>query len=71
MYALKNIGVDVPGEGESKLFSFMRRAAASPDFDPSESHAMSGQDADMLIWSLASMLPSIYLSKNVFLQINL
>lgn len=53
-------GVDVPLEGEHKIFRYIRENAASYDLQ-SDQIIVYGLDADLIMLSIASHVPNIYL----------
>ena len=49
----------VPGEGEHKIVEYIRRWRASSEYSPAVSHAICGQDADLMMLGLALHDPNV------------
>ncbi|ELP92037.1 5'-_3' exoribonuclease, putative [Entamoeba invadens IP1] len=51
---------NVPGEGEHKIFDFLRKESKNTDF-ANLKHCVYGMDADLIMLTLASNLPFVYI----------
>ncbi|XP_066586581.1 5'-3' exoribonuclease 1-like isoform X2 [Prorops nasuta] len=61
-------GPEVPGEGEQKIIDHIKFLNSEPDYNPNMKHCIYGQDADLIILSLCSHVPNIFVIRNIKLS---
>lgn len=59
-------GSDVAGEGEHKIFDYIRRMRGQKGFQDSDTHCVYGNDADLIMLSLCSHLKNIVILRETF-----
>ena len=60
-------GSDVAGEGEHKIFEYIRAMKEKKGFQETDTHCIYGNDADLIMLSLCSHLKNIMILRETFL----